>query len=53
MYTVKGRRRIFKSGPAEETIESRNHDKAESTRGGLFPFSLGGFGVTQKIFFEF
>ena len=32
-----GRRRVFKSGPAEEAIECRGHERGESTRGGLFP----------------
>ena len=36
-----GRRRIFKSGPAEEIIECRRHERGESTRGGL-PLWLGG-----------
>ena len=29
-----GRRRVFKSGPAEEIIECRRHVRGESTRGG-------------------
>ena len=33
-----GRRRVFKSGPAEEAVECRRHEMGESTR------SLGGFG---------
>ena len=32
-----GRRRVFKSGPAEEAIECRRHERGENTRGGLFP----------------
>ena len=32
-----GRRRIFKSGPAEEVIECRRHEMGESTRGGHSP----------------
>ena len=34
---AQGRRRVFKSGPAEEAIECRGHERGESTRGGLFP----------------
>ena len=29
---VQGRRRVFKSGPAEEIIECRRHERGESTR---------------------
>ena len=36
---TQGRRRVLKSGPAEEAIECRRHEG-----GGLFPLSLGGFG---------
>ena len=36
-----GRRRVFKSGPAEEIIECRWHERGESTRGRL-PLSFGG-----------
>ena len=32
-----GRRRVFKSGPAEEAIECRRHER------GIIPLSLGGF----------
>ena len=28
-----GRRRVFESGPAEEIIECRRHERGESTRG--------------------
>ena len=30
-----GRRRVLKSGPAEEIIECRRHERGESTREGL------------------
>ena len=36
-----GRRRVFKSGQAEEIIECRRHERGESTKGGL---SSGGGG---------
>ena len=42
---LQGCRRVFKSGPAEEAIECRRHERGESVRGGLFPLSLGGLGV--------
>ena len=42
--TKQGRRRVFKRGPAEEAIECRRHERGESTRRGLIPLSLGGFG---------
>ena len=32
-----GRRRVLKSGPAEEIIEWRRHQRGESTRGGPPP----------------
>ena len=49
---MQGRRRVFKSGPAEEIIECRRHNKGESTRGGL-PLSLGGIGGLHLENFEF
>ena len=36
-----GRRRVFKSGPAEEAIECRSHERGESTRVGLSPLDKG------------
>ena len=32
-----GRRRVFKSGPAEEPIECWRHERGEGTRGGIIP----------------
>ena len=32
-----GRRRVLKSGPAEEIIECRRHERGKSTRGGEHP----------------
>ena len=49
---IKGRRRVFKSGPAEEIIECRRHERGESTRGGL-PLWLGGLGGLPRENFEF
>ena len=40
-YMKQGRRRVFKSGPAEEAIEWR---RDESTREGLSPSCYGGGG---------
>ena len=48
-----GRRRVFKSGPAEEAIECRRHERGESTRGGLFPLSLDGWGPPPRKFLNF
>ena len=47
-----GHRRVFKSGPAEEIIECRRHERRESTRGGL-SFSSGGLGGLPREQFEF
>ena len=49
--TAQGRRRVFKSSPAEETIKCRRHEKGESTRGGIITLSLGGFGGLPLDFF--
>ena len=35
LLSMQGRRRVFKSGPAEEIIECRQHKRWERTRGGL------------------
>ena len=37
---MQGRRRIFKSGPAEEIVECRRHERGRA-RGGDSPLSLG------------
>ena len=52
---LQGRRRVFQSGPAEEAIECRRHERGESTRVGLInPLSLGGFGgASPEKIFEF
>ena len=42
-FVIQGRRRVFKSGPAEEAIVAEG-TRGGSTRGGLFPLLLGGFG---------
>ena len=42
-----GRRRVFKSGPAEEIIERRCCERGESTRGGNLVRGLGG--IPKKI----
>ena len=39
---LQGRRRVFKSDPAEEAIECRRHERGESTRGGYSPSRLRG-----------
>ena len=41
--TTQGRRRVFKSGPAEEIIECRRHERGRAQEGGPNPpLSLGG-----------
>ena len=47
-FQFQGRRRIFKSGPMEEAIECRRHERGESTRGGDIPplFRGGGLGAS-------
>ena len=42
-----GRRRVFKSGPAEEATECRRHERG-IIEGGLSPLSLGGFGGLSR-----
>ena len=49
---IQGRPRVFKSGPAEEIIEFRRHERGESTRGGS-SLSLGGLGGLPRENFEF
>ena len=39
---IQGRRRVFKSGPAEEIIEGRWHERGNTSWG--LPLSLGGLG---------
>ena len=53
LIRYQGRRRIFKSGPAEEIIECRWHERpGVRTRGGL-PLSLGGLGGLPGENFEY
>ena len=53
-FVYKGRRRVFKSGPAEEVIECRRHERGERTRGGIFPPLVRGvWGASPEKFFEF
>ena len=49
---MQGRRRIFKSGPAEEIIECLRHERGESRRGGL-ALSLWGLGGLPRENFEY
>ena len=54
MKQTQGRRRIFKSGPAEEAIECRRQERGECTSGGIIlPSRKGGLGAYPEIFFEF
>ena len=51
---TQGRRRVFKSGPAEEAIECRRHERGESTRwGGYSPSRKEGLWGLPREFFEF
>ena len=51
--SVQGRRRIFKSGPAEEAIEYRRHERGRAREGDYFPSGKGGGGLwaSPKNFF--
>ena len=53
LHWLQGRRRVFKSGPAEETIECRRHEKGGARKGELFPLSLGGWGSPPRTFLNF
>ena len=48
-----GRRRVFKSGPAEEAIECRRHESGESTRGDHSPSLQGVWGPPPRKFLNF
>ena len=51
-----GRRRVFKSGPAEEPIERRRHERGESTREGRAregDSRQGGKGVSPEKLLNF
>ena len=51
--TLQGRRRVFKSGSAEETIEFRRHERGRAREGGLLFLYLARFGGSPPInFFE-
>ena len=60
---MQGRRRVFNSGPAEETIECRRDEKGESTRGGaregehergiIPPLVRGVWGSPPRFVFNF
>ena len=51
-FQCQGRRRVFKSGPAEEIIECRRHERRQNTRGG-WPLLLGGLRGLPRENFEF
>ena len=44
MWDVQGRRRVFKSGPAEEDIECRRHERGRAREGDYSPSRKGGLG---------
>ena len=46
-----GRCRVFESGPVEESIEYRRHERGKSMRGGLSPLVRGVWGASPEIFF--
>ena len=49
-----GRRRVFKSDPAEEDIQCRRHERGESTRGGIIPPLVRGvWGPPPRKFLNF
>ena len=41
MLLEQGRRRVFKSGPAEEAIECRRHERGRAREGDYFPLIRG------------
>ena len=47
---TQGRRRVFQSGPTEETMEFRRHERVESMRGVHSTLSLG---VSPEFLFNF
>ena len=49
---MQGRRRVFKSGPAEEAIECRRHERVRAREGDYPPSRYGGLGglPPEKIF---
>ena len=42
--SLQGRRRVFKSGPAEEDIECRRHERGRAREGDYSPSRKGGLG---------
>ena len=50
---IQGRRRIFKSGPAEEAIECRRHERGEHERGITPPLVWRGLGASPEKIFKF
>ena len=54
IFGFQGRRRLLKSGPAEEVIECRRHERGKSTRGGTIPPLVRGcLGASPEEIFEF
>ena len=47
-----GHHRVFQSGPTEETIECRRHERVETTRGVSFNPSVGP-PPPSRLFFNF
>ena len=48
-----GRRRVFKSGPAEEDIECRRHERGRAREGDYSPSRKGVWGASPEKIFEF
>ena len=48
---VQGRRRVFKSGQAEEAIECRRHEWGRAREGDYSPSLKGGWGASPEILF--
>ena len=51
-FETQGRRPVFKSGPAEEAIKCRRHERGESTRG-VSPLVRGAWGPPPRKFLNF
>ena len=52
LLTLQGRHRVFKSGPAVETIEGRRHERGGEHERGIVPLSLWGvWGSPPRFFF--
>ena len=50
---VQSRRRVFKSGLAEEAIECQRHERGRAREGDHSPSLQGGLGASPEKFFEF